>query len=87
VFRVENKNKGTTSIAIGLACVWMGTHFGPGVASGTQIIQYWVNYGVFGTICSILAMALLGYCLYCSMEFPESTRPITTVTGFRRSLE
>ena len=64
----QNNNK-TTSIAIGLACVWMGTHFGPGVASGTQILQYWVKYGIWGTICSVLAMALLGYCLYCSMEF------------------
>lgn len=66
---MENKNSKTTTIAIGVACVWMGTHFGPGVASGAQIIQYWVKYGIFGTICSVLAMALLGYCLYCSMEF------------------
>ncbi len=65
---MEKKNN-TTSIAIGIACVWMGTHFGPGVASGTQILQYWVKYGIWGPICSILAMSLLGYCLYCSMEF------------------
>ncbi len=64
----DTKNK-TTSIAIGLACVWMGTHFGPGVASGTQILQYWVKYGIWGPLCAILAMCLLGYCLYCSMEF------------------
>lgn len=66
---MQTNNKKTTTIAIGIACVWMGTHFGPGVASGAQIIQYWVKYGIFGTICSVLAMALLGYCLYCSMEF------------------
>ena len=65
----NNKRNHTTSIAIGLACVWMGTHFGPGVASGTQILQYWVKYGIWGAICPILAMSLLGYCLYCSMEF------------------
>ena len=63
------KKSNTTTIAIGLACVWMGTHFGPGVASGTQILQYWVKYGIWGTLCSVLAMGLLGYCLYCSMEF------------------
>lgn len=57
------------SIAIATACVWMGTHFGPGVASGTQILQYWVKFGIWGTICSVFAMCLLGYCLYCSMEF------------------
>ena len=64
-----NKRQSTMSIAIGIACVWMGTHFGPGVASGTQILQYWVKYGIWGTICSVFAMCLLGYCLYCSMEF------------------
>ena len=62
----NNTKTKTTSIAIGLACVWMGTHFGPGVASGTQILQYWVKYGVWGSLCAILAMCLLGYCLYCS---------------------
>lgn len=66
---MENKKQSALTIAIGTACVWMGTHFGPGVASGTQILTYWVKYGLWGTICSVLAMCLLGYCLYCSMEF------------------
>ena len=64
-----DKKQSTFSIAMGIACVWMGTHFGPGVASGTQIMTYWVKYGILGTICSVLAMLLLGTCLYCSMEF------------------
>ena len=64
-----DKKQSSLSIAIGMACVWMGTHFGPGVASGTQILVYWVKYGIWGTLASILAMALLGYCIYCSAEF------------------
>lgn len=64
-----NKKASTTSIAMGLACVWMGTHFGPGVASGTQINAYYVNYGIPGLCCTVLAMCILGYALYCSMEF------------------
>ncbi|MBR4472830.1 MAG: hypothetical protein IKS55_04250 [Oscillospiraceae bacterium] len=64
-----NKKQSTLSIAIGVACVWMGTHFGPGVASGTQILVYWVKYGIWGAVASVLAMALLGYCIYCSAEF------------------
>ena len=52
-----------------MACVWMGTHFGPGVASGTQILVYWVKYGIWGTIASVFAMGLLGYCIYCAAEF------------------
>ena len=64
-----DKKQSTFGIALGIACVWMGTHFGPGVASGTQIMTYWVKYGIWGTVCSVLAMILLGTCLYCSMEF------------------
>jgi uncharacterized membrane protein YkvI len=64
-----DKKQSSLSIAIGVACVWMGTHFGPGVASGTQILIYWVKYGIWGAIASILAMALLGYCIYCAAEF------------------
>ena len=64
-----DKKQSTLSIAMGMACVWMGTHFGPGVASGTQILIYWVKYGIWGPIASILAMGLLGYCIYCSAEF------------------
>ena len=64
-----DKKQSTLSIAIGVACVWMGTHFGPGVASGTQILVYWVKYGVWGILAAVLAMALLGYCIYCSAEY------------------
>ena len=64
-----DRKQSSLSIAIGVACVWMGTHFGPGVASGTQILVYWVRYGVWGVVSSVLAMALLGYCIYCAAEF------------------
>lgn len=63
------KNQSALSIAIGVACVWMGTHFGPGVASGTQILVFWARYGLWGAIAAVLAMCLLGYCIYCSAEF------------------
>lgn len=65
--RTENKTNWTA--AIGVACVWMGTHFGPGVGSGTQIVSYFVNYGIPGICCAILAMGILGWGLYCSTEF------------------
>ena len=54
---------------IGVASVWMGTHFGPGVASGTQLNQYYVGFGIPGIVMTLVAMALLGFALYCSMEF------------------
>lgn len=44
----ESKKKKGLPIFISVAAVWMGTHFGPGVASGTQIDVYYVNYGIPG---------------------------------------
>ena len=64
----EKKNKGLPAF-IGVAAVWMGTHFGPGVASGTQINAYYVEYGLPGVFVTMVAMAFLAYALYCSMEF------------------
>lgn len=66
---MNTKNKANITAALGIACVWMGTHFGPGVGSGTQINQYFVRFGLPGIICAVLAMAILGYGLYCSTEF------------------
>ncbi len=54
---------------IGVAAVWMGTHFGPGVASGTQLNVYYVQYGIPGICVTLVAMGLLAFALYCSMEF------------------
>lgn len=66
---MENTKKKGLPVFIGVASVWMGTHFGPGVASGTQLNQYYVNYGLPGIIMTIVAMGILGFALYCSMEF------------------
>lgn len=64
----EKKSKGLPAF-IGVAAVWMGTHFGPGVASGTQINAYYVDYGIPGILMTVVAMGFLAYALYCSMEF------------------
>ena len=66
---MENTKKKGLPLFIGVASVWMGTHFGPGVASGTQLNQYYVQYGLPGILVTIVAMGFLAYALYCSMEF------------------
>ncbi len=68
---MENQSKVKKGLPafIGVAAVWMGTHFGPGVASGTQLDVYYVSYGIPGICVTIFAMALLACALYCSMEF------------------
>lgn len=44
----KSKAKKGLPVFIGVAAVWMGTHFGPGVASGTQLNQYYVRFGLPG---------------------------------------
>jgi uncharacterized membrane protein YkvI len=65
----QSKVKKGLPAFIGVAAVWMGTHFGPGVASGTQLDVYYVKYGIPGICMTVFAMALLACALYCSMEF------------------
>ena len=66
---MENTKKKGLPVFIGVASVWIGTHFGPGVASGSQLNQYYVGFGIPGIVMTLVAMALLGFALYCSMEF------------------
>lgn len=66
---MENTKKKGLPVFIGVASVWMGTHFGPGVASGTQLNQYYVNFGLPGIIMTVVAMGILAFALYFSMEF------------------
>lgn len=65
---MEKKNKGIPAF-IGVACVWMGTHFGPGFASGAQMNIYYVKYGVFGLFMPLVAMLILGVALYFTIEY------------------
>ena len=62
----KSKTKKGMPVFIGIAAVWMGTHFGPGVASGTQLNQYYVQFGLAGIFVTIIAMGFLGCLLYTS---------------------
>ena len=61
--------KKTIPAFIGVACVWMGTHFGPGFASGAQMNIYYVKYGIFGLFMPLVAMLILGVSLYFTIEY------------------
>ena len=59
---------------LGVACVWFGTHCGPGAASGNQTVQYFVRYGLWSLFLPLVAMGLLGVALYYAMEFSRRTK-------------
>ncbi|MDR1547035.1 MAG: hypothetical protein LBT06_00370 [Hungatella sp.] len=51
-----DKNK--MPVAVGVAFVWFTTQFGGGFASGAQLVQYFVAFGIWALITPILAQAI-----------------------------
>ena len=70
----NNVKKAMIPAWLGVACVWFGTHCGPGAASGNQTVQYFINYGLWSLIMPLVAMTLLGIALYYAMEFARRTK-------------
>ncbi len=68
------KKKSKLPITVGIACVWFGAHCGPGTASGVQTKVYYNVFGQAGLITPFIAMALLGLCIYLSIEFARLTK-------------
>lgn len=54
---------------VGIAAVWFGTHVGPGVASGKQVVSYYASFGKLGIFTPLIAMALLGLAIYFALEY------------------
>ena len=50
------KNNKTGAVILGVSFVWFTTHFGGGFASGAQIYNYYVRYGIWCLIMPALAM-------------------------------
>jgi len=66
---IKKEKKSIIPAYIGIASVWFGTHVGPGVASGKQIVSYYASYGKLGFFTPIIAMALLGLAIYFALEY------------------
>lgn len=64
----SNGKKGLP-VYLGVASVWFGAHCGPGVASGNQVATYYSKFSIWGLFTGILAMVLLGLCIYYSVEY------------------
>ena len=61
--------KKSLPVSIGIASVWFGAHCGPGVASGNQVGQYYSKFSIYGLFTGLIAMLLLGTCIFFSIEF------------------
>lgn len=62
-------NKDKMPLAVGIAFVAFTTQFGGGFASGAQLYQYFVNYGIFGVFMPILAQLLLTLFFYYGLRY------------------
>jgi uncharacterized membrane protein YkvI len=69
-----NIKKALVPVWVGAACVWFGTHCGPGTASGNQTVQYYVRFGLWSLLMPVVAMAFLGIAVYYAMEFSRRTK-------------
>ena len=55
--------------SVGVAAVWFGSHVGPGTASGNQTASYFGGFGKLGLVGGIIAMIILGLCIYYCIEY------------------
>lgn len=55
--------------SVGVAAVWFGSHVGPGTASGNQTASYFGGFGKLGLVGGIIAMIILGICIYYCIEY------------------
>lgn len=67
-------NKKGLPVYLGIASVWFGAHCGPGVASGNQVATFYSRFSIWGLFTGIIAMGLLGLCIFYSIEYARLTK-------------
>ncbi|MCH3988031.1 MAG: hypothetical protein LKG56_04270 [Lachnospiraceae bacterium] len=68
----SKKSNMFTASFIGVAAVWLGSHFGPGFATGAFSTQWYVQYGWIGLLTPFIAMIVTGGVMYYMTEYARS---------------
>jgi uncharacterized membrane protein YkvI len=63
--------KSSTSVAIGVAFVWFTTQFGGGFASGVQLFQYFVNFGIIALFTPVIAQAIIAFFQWYALKYAK----------------
>ena len=63
------KKKTAVPTYLGVAAVWIGSHFGPGFATGAFSVRWYVKYGWVGLVTPLLAMLITGGVMYFVLEY------------------
>lgn len=67
-------NKKNMSVTIGVAFVWFTTQFGGGFASGAQLFQYFIAFGIWALITPILAQALSAIYQWYALRYAHNNK-------------
>ncbi len=65
-------NKDKMPIAWGVAFVWFTTQFGGGFASGAQLYQYFVSFGIWALITPVLAQAMGAFFQWYALRYAKN---------------
>ena len=68
------KKKTAVPAYLGVAAVWIGSHFGPGFATGAFSVRWYVKYGWIGLVTPLLAMVVTGGVMYYMLEYARAHR-------------
>lgn len=63
------KKKTAVPTYLGVAAVWIGSHFGLGFAIGAFSVRWYVKYGWVGLVTPLLAMLITGGVMYFMLEY------------------
>lgn len=67
-------NKKNMSVTIGVAFVWFTTQFGGGFASGAQLFQYFIAFGIWTLITPIIAQALSAIYQWYALRYAHNNK-------------
>ena len=68
-FKMVNKDK--MPVVIGVAFVWFTTQFGGGFASGNQLRQYFVQFGVWAFATCIIAQFIGAFYQWYALKYAK----------------
>ena len=67
-------SKDKMSVTVGVAFVWFTTQFGGGFASGNQLRQYFVQFGIWAFVTCIMTQFLGAFFQWYALKYAKSMR-------------
>lgn len=65
----KNTTQSSFSVSLGVGFIWFTSQFGGGFASGTQLYQYFINFGIWCLITPVLAQLFQAFFQWYALRF------------------